>query len=67
MTGCRMFSVKDLQAALTHASENAKELSARYGNISPATIATIQRGLLVLETQGGTNIFGEPEIGRAHV
>ncbi|HEX7885931.1 MAG TPA: helicase HerA-like domain-containing protein [Phenylobacterium sp.] len=60
--GLLLLDLKDLQAALTHASDNAKELSAKYGNISPTTIATIQRNLLVLETEGGTNIFGEPAL-----
>ena len=60
--GLLLLDLKDLQAALAHASQNAKDLSARYGNISPATIATIQRGLLVLEDQGGTHLFGEPAL-----
>ena len=60
--GLLLLDLKDLQAALAHAAENAKDLSARYGNISPATIATIQRGLLVLEDQGGTHLFGEPAL-----
>ncbi|MFN9848764.1 MAG: helicase HerA-like domain-containing protein [Alphaproteobacteria bacterium] len=60
--GLLLLDLKDLRAALAHAAENAKDLSSRYGNISPATIATIQRGLLVLEDQGGTNLFGEPAL-----
>jgi hypothetical protein len=60
--GLLLLDLKDLQAALSYASENAKALSAKYGNISPATIATIQRALLMLETQGGTNLFGEPAL-----
>jgi hypothetical protein len=60
--GLLLLDLKDLQAMLGHASDNAKELSARFGNISPATIATIQRKLLVLETQGGANLFGEPAL-----
>ena len=60
--GLLLLDLKDLQAALANAAANAKDLSARYGNISPATIATIQRGLLVLEDQGGTNLFGEPAL-----
>ena len=60
--GLLLLDLKDLQAALANAAGNAKDLSARYGNISPATIATIQRGLLVLEDQGGTNLFGEPAL-----
>jgi len=65
--GLLLLDLKDLQAALTYASENAKELSAKYGNISPTTIATIQRNLLVLETEGGTNIFGEPALQLADI
>jgi DNA helicase HerA-like ATPase len=60
--GLLLLDLKDLRAALAFASENAKALSAQYGNISPATIATIQRKLLVLEDQGGANIFGEPAL-----
>jgi DNA helicase HerA-like ATPase len=65
--GLLLLDLKDLQAALTYASQNAKDLSARYGNISPTTIATIQRNLLVLETEGGTNIFGEPALQLADI
>jgi len=65
--GLLLLDLKDLQAALTYASENAKELSAKYGNISPTTIATIQRNLLVLETEGGTNIFGEPALALSDI
>jgi DNA helicase HerA-like ATPase len=57
-----LLDLKDLQAALTYAAENAQALGAKYGNISGATVATIQRKLLVLETQGGANLFGEPAL-----
>jgi DNA helicase HerA-like ATPase len=60
--GLLLLDLKDLQAALTFAADNAKALGARYGNVSPATVATIQRKLLVLETQGGANLFGEPAL-----
>jgi DNA helicase HerA-like ATPase len=33
-----------------------------YGNVSKATVGTIQRQLLVLENQGGTRFFGEPAL-----
>ena len=65
--GLLLLDLKDLQAALSYASANAKDLSARYGNISPTTIATIQRNLLVLETEGGTNLFGEPALQLADI
>lgn len=54
-----LLDLKDLQAALTYAAENAAALGARYGNASTATVATIQRKLLVLEDQGGARLFGE--------
>src|ERR1700754_925814 len=33
-----------------------------YGNVSKATVGTIQRQLLVLENQGGDKFFGEPAL-----
>lgn len=33
-----------------------------FGNVTKATIGTIQRQLLVLENQGGTKFFGEPAL-----
>jgi len=60
--GLLLLDLKDLRAALAYAVENAKALSAQYGNLSPTTVATIQRKLLVLEDQGGANIFGEPAL-----
>lgn len=60
--GLLLLDLKDLRAALTYAADNAKALSAQFGNISPATIATIQRKLLVLEDQGGAHLFGEPAL-----
>jgi len=60
--GLLLLDLKDLQAALTYASENAKALGARYGAVAPATVATIQRKLLVLENQGAESMFGEPAL-----
>ncbi|PJG57101.1 ATPase [Bradyrhizobium forestalis] len=33
-----------------------------FGNVTKATVGTIQRQLLVLENQGGTKFFGEPAL-----
>lgn len=60
--GLLLLDLKDLQAALTYAADNARELSAKYGNIAPATVGAVQRKLLVLENQGGANLFGEPAL-----
>lgn len=39
-----------------------KQAAQKLGNISKATIGTIQRALLVLENQGGEKFFGEPAL-----
>ncbi len=61
--GLLLLDLKDLQAALRHVSDNAQVYGAQYGNVSPTTVATIQRKLLTLETQGVSNLFGEPALG----
>jgi uncharacterized protein len=60
--GLLILDLKDLQATLSWAAENASELGQKYGNVSKATIATIQRKLLVLEDQGAGQLFGEPAL-----
>jgi DNA helicase HerA-like ATPase len=60
--GLLLLDLKDLQAALTYAADNAKTLSAKYGNVAAATVGSVQRKLLVLENQGGANLFGEPAL-----
>ncbi|WP_245398767.1 helicase HerA-like domain-containing protein [Oceaniglobus trochenteri] len=62
-----LLDLKDLQALLVWAGENAKDLSLRYGNVSTASIGAIQRRLLVLENQGGAELFGEPALDLADV
>ena len=52
----------DLQAVLSWAAENAKELSGTYGNVSKASVGTIQRQLLSFESQGADLFFGEPAL-----
>jgi DNA helicase HerA-like ATPase len=60
--GLLLLDLKDLRALLTHIAENAKEISAQYGLVSPASVAAIQRGLLALENDGATGFFGEPAL-----
>jgi len=60
--GMPLLDLKDLQALLVWVGENAKDLALRYGNVSTASVGTIQRRLLVLENQGGTQLFGEPAL-----
>ncbi len=60
--GLGLLDLKDLQALLVWVGQHRQELSLRYGNVSTASIGAIQRRLLVLETQGGENLFGEPAL-----
>ncbi|MEI8150968.1 MAG: helicase HerA-like domain-containing protein [Hyphomicrobiales bacterium] len=60
--GLLLLDLKDLRAMLAFLAEHAGELTTQYGNISKATIGTIQRQLLVLENQGATKFFGEPAL-----
>ncbi|TPG59581.1 DUF853 family protein [Roseomonas nepalensis] len=60
--GLLLLDFKDLRAMLSHVAERAGELSAHYGNVSKATIGTIQRRLLTLEQQGAEHFFGEPAL-----
>ena len=57
-----LLDLKDLRAALSYVGENASQFTTDYGNISPASIGAIQRGLLALEQQGGDKFFGEPAL-----
>ena len=57
-----VLDLKDLQALLVFIAQNATDISARYGLVSPTSVAAIQRQLLVLENQGATQMFGEPAL-----
>jgi DNA helicase HerA-like ATPase len=63
--GMALLDLKDLQAMLVWVGQNASDIGLRYGNISPATVGAIQRQLLVLENQGGEQLFGEPALDLA--
>ena len=39
--------------------DNRREFITKYGNISPASIGAIQRGLIRLESQGADKFFGD--------
>jgi DNA helicase HerA-like ATPase len=58
--GLLLLDLKDLRAMLQHVGEHAREFTTEYGNISAASIGTIQRGLIGLEQAGGERFFGEP-------
>ncbi|MCC0077604.1 MAG: DUF853 family protein [Rhodobacter sp.] len=60
--GWPILDLDDLRAMLQFLSDNQREMSARYGNVTTASIGAIQRRLLVLENQGATQFFGEPAL-----
>ena len=65
--GLLLLDLIDLRAVLTHVAENKAAVSARYGLVSPASVAAIQRALLRLEQQGGEEFFGEPALELADI
>lgn len=76
--GLLLLDLKDLRALLNSVNAQRKEISATYGNVSPASVGAIQRSLLRLEDQGAAKFFGEPALdmkdfmrtdldGRGHV
>ncbi|MGZ7107327.1 MAG: helicase HerA-like domain-containing protein, partial [Candidatus Angelobacter sp.] len=60
--GLLLLDMKDLQAMLQHVANDAKDYQTQYGNISAASVGSIQRGLVALEQQGGDQFFGEPAL-----
>jgi len=53
--GLLLLDMKDLRAMCQNVGDNAGNFTTEYGNISPASIGAIQRGLLQIEEQGGLN------------
>ncbi len=60
--GLLLLNLDDLQSMLAYTAENAKTLSAKYGNVSKASVGAIQRQLLQLDSQGAGQFFGEPAL-----
>ncbi len=58
--GMLLLDAKDLRAMLQYVGDNAKQFTTEYGNISAASVGSIQRGLMVLDSQGADQFFGEP-------
>ena len=54
--GLLLLDLKDLRKMLEHVANERSKYMITYGNISPASIGAIQRGLLML----GEQFFGEP-------
>jgi len=65
--GLLLLDLEDLRALLRFVADNAKQFSTQYGNISSASVAAIQRRLLVLDEQGAEHFFGEPALELADI
>jgi DNA helicase HerA-like ATPase len=63
--GLLLLDLKDLRAMAQNVGDNAKLFTTEYGNISPASIGAIQRGLIAIDEQGGDHFFGEPALNIA--
>jgi DNA helicase HerA-like ATPase len=61
-TGLHLLDFKDLRAMAQYAGDHADEFETDYGRISPASIGTIQRGLMTLDDQNADLFFGEPSL-----
>lgn len=55
-----LLSLDDLRWQLQDMQDDRETVCQVYGNITAASIATIQRNILTLEQQGGARLFGEP-------
>jgi DNA helicase HerA-like ATPase len=63
--GLLLLDLKDLRSMVQFVGDHAAEFKTQYGNVSPASVGAIQRGLLGLEEQGATAFFGEPALNLA--
>ncbi|MEP3655420.1 MAG: helicase HerA-like domain-containing protein [Litorimonas sp.] len=57
-----LLDMKDLRALLNYISDNKKEISREYGNVTSQSVAAIQRQLLKLERAGADEFFAEPAL-----
>jgi len=60
--GLLLLDLDDLQALLADMAEKDKDYSAQYGNVTDASVGSIQRKLLTLRTQQADKFFGEPAL-----
>ena len=65
--GMLLLDLKDLQAMLNWMKDERKNLEDEYGGISEASIAAIQRRLMMLEQEGAEHFFGEPALDLNHL
>ena len=57
-----LVDTKDLKACLNYAYDNAALFEMEYGHIQKASVSTIVRSIVSLESEGADQFFGEPGI-----
>lgn len=60
-----LIDTKDLKSMLQYIGENAADFSMEYGNIPKASVTTIIRHVVALESQGAEQFFMEPALNIA--
>jgi DNA double-strand break repair helicase HerA and related ATPase len=60
--GLLLLDLKDLRSMAQFVGDNAETFTAKYGNVSKASVGAIQRNLLALQEQGAESLFGEPAL-----
>jgi uncharacterized protein len=60
--GLLLLDMKDLRKMVEFVGENREKFTSDYGNVSAASIGSIQRSLLALEEEGADHFFGEPAL-----
>ncbi|HVI26741.1 MAG TPA: helicase HerA-like domain-containing protein [Xanthomonadaceae bacterium] len=60
--GLLLLDLEDLRALLGLVAAERKDISTSYGLVSSQSVGAIQRALLRLEQEGGTQFFGEPAL-----
>ena len=63
-SGLLLLDLKDLRSMLQYVADHRQDYQT-YGNIATATVGAIQRGLVSLESEGGSLFFGEPALSLA--
>lgn len=56
----KLITIADLKTVISYTLENAKELEHEYGRLAIASIGSISRAILGIESEGGQNLFGTP-------
>lgn len=58
----KLSTLKDFRGLLVHLADNSRDISVKYGNVTPGSIGAIQRQLTMFENEGGEEFFGSPPL-----